>query len=117
MVRQSLFQSYGRFIAEFLDASYPEHLGLLDHPTGVGLRYGLMRLSVARVFLETEGDELIRRKADIRRSRLIHPADFPAGFSILRIARTVVAYASILLSRHPAPKVHKSFLEDIPTPS
>src|SRR3989338_10684953 len=52
---QPLFRSYGCFIAEFLDASYPEHLSLLDYPTGVGLRYGLMRLSVARIFLETEG--------------------------------------------------------------
>ena len=42
--RQSLSRSYGRFIAEFLNASFPVHLGLLDHPTGVGLRYGLREL-------------------------------------------------------------------------
>ena len=47
---QPLFRSYGRCFAEFLDASYPEHLGLLDLPTGVGLRYGLMNLSAAMVF-------------------------------------------------------------------
>lgn len=42
--RESLSRSYGRFIAEFLNASFPVHLGLLDHPTGVGLRYGLWKL-------------------------------------------------------------------------
>jgi hypothetical protein len=41
MYGESLSRSYGRFIAEFLNASFPVHLGLLDHPTGVGLRYGL----------------------------------------------------------------------------
>ena len=56
--RQSLSRSYGRFIAEFLNASYPEHLGLLDLSTGVGLRYGLIRPSVAMLFLETEGERL-----------------------------------------------------------
>ena len=42
---ESLSRSYGRFIAEFLNASFPVHLGLLDHPTSVGLRYGLIGLS------------------------------------------------------------------------
>ena len=41
---QSLSRSYGRFIAEFLNASFPVRLGLLDHPTGVGLRYGFRKL-------------------------------------------------------------------------
>ena len=73
---QPLFRSYGCFIAEFLDASYPEHLSLLDYPTGVGLRYGLMRLSVARVFLETEGDGLIPPKEGYLGSELNSPCGF-----------------------------------------
>ena len=41
---RSLSRSYGCFIAEFLNASFPVRLGLLDHPTGVGLRYGFRKL-------------------------------------------------------------------------
>ena len=42
--RQPLSRSYGRYFAEFLDAILPVRLGLLDHPTGVGLRYGFIEL-------------------------------------------------------------------------
>ena len=52
--RQSLSRSYGRYFAEFLNASSLVHLGLLDHPTGVGLRYGFVALSVAMLFLEAQ---------------------------------------------------------------
>ena len=38
--RQSLFQSYGRFFAEFLSDGSLVGLSLLDPSTGVGLRYG-----------------------------------------------------------------------------
>ena len=38
--RQTLSLSYGRCIAEFLNEGSPEHLGLLDPNTCVGLRYG-----------------------------------------------------------------------------
>ena len=37
---QSLSRSYGRYFAEFLNASFLEHLRILILPTGVGLRYG-----------------------------------------------------------------------------
>ena len=37
---QSLFRSYGRFFAEFLNEGSLVGLGLLDPSTGVGLRYG-----------------------------------------------------------------------------
>ena len=37
---QTLSRSYGRCIAEFLNEGSPEHLGLLDLSTCVGLRYG-----------------------------------------------------------------------------
>jgi len=37
---QSLFRSYGRFFAEFLNTSFLDHLRILILPTGVGLRYG-----------------------------------------------------------------------------
>ena len=45
---KSLSRSYGRFFAEFLDVDLLARLGLLDHPTGVGLRYGFMKLSMRR---------------------------------------------------------------------
>jgi len=41
-LRQSLSRSYGRYFAEFLNASCPDRLSLLDYPTSVGLRYGLI---------------------------------------------------------------------------
>ncbi len=37
---QTLSRSYGRCFAEFLNEGSPEHLGLLDPTTCVGLRYG-----------------------------------------------------------------------------
>ena len=37
---QSLFRSYGRFFAEFLNEGSLVGLSLLDSSTGVGLRYG-----------------------------------------------------------------------------
>ena len=37
---QTLFRSYGRLFAEFLDEESLVHLGLLDLSTCVGLRYG-----------------------------------------------------------------------------
>ena len=37
---QSLSRSYGRYFAEFLNASFLDHLRILILPTGVGLRYG-----------------------------------------------------------------------------
>ena len=43
--RQGLSRSYACYFAEFLKHSYPDHLGLLDLPTSVGLRYGSIQLS------------------------------------------------------------------------
>ena len=40
MMGQSLFRSYGRYFAEFLNEGSLVGLGLLDPSTGVGLRYG-----------------------------------------------------------------------------
>lgn len=40
MTGQTLFRSYGRLFAEFLDEDSLVHLGLLDLSTCVGLRYG-----------------------------------------------------------------------------
>ena len=40
MMGQSLFRSYGRFFAEFLNEGSLVGLSLLDSSTGVGLRYG-----------------------------------------------------------------------------
>ena len=49
-VGQSLSRSYGRFFAEFLNASFLDHLRILISPTGVGLRYGQFSSSL-EVFL------------------------------------------------------------------
>ena len=40
LLGQSLFRSYGRLFAEFLDEESLVSLGLLDLSTCVGLRYG-----------------------------------------------------------------------------
>ena len=40
MMGQSLFRSYGRYFAEFLNEGSLVGLSLLDSSTGVGLRYG-----------------------------------------------------------------------------
>lgn len=42
---QGLSRSYACCFAEFLKRSYPDHLGLLDLSTSVGLRYGMMQFS------------------------------------------------------------------------
>ena len=42
---QGLSRSYACCFAEFLKLSYPDHLGLLDLSTSVGLRYGILKLS------------------------------------------------------------------------
>jgi hypothetical protein len=39
---EALSLSYGRFFAEFLEEQSLVHLSLLDPPTCVGLRYGLI---------------------------------------------------------------------------
>ena len=51
MQRQTLSRSYGRCIAEFLNEGSPEHLGLLDPNTCVGLRYGRHNLFIYTIFL------------------------------------------------------------------
>ena len=43
---QSLSRSYGRLFAEFLNASFLDHLRILILPTGVGLRYGWLCASL-----------------------------------------------------------------------
>ena len=48
--RQTLSLSYGRCIAEFLNEGSPEHLGLLDPTTCVGLRYGRQYLLIQLLF-------------------------------------------------------------------
>jgi hypothetical protein len=113
---QSLFRSYGRYFAEFLNASYPEHLGLLDHPTGVGLRYGLMRLSVAMVFSESEGEKLIPQKGNIWDPCSALSADLPTEINALHVPRAVDTHALCLLFRHNAPRMKISLLDGISVP-
>ena len=48
---ESLFRSYGRYFAEFLEEQSLVHLGLLDLTTCVGLRYGFMYM-ILEAFLE-----------------------------------------------------------------
>lgn len=43
--RQGLSRSYACCFAEFLKHSCLDHLGLLDPPTSVGLRYGTLQIS------------------------------------------------------------------------
>lgn len=44
MMGQSLFRSYGRYFAEFLNEGSLVGLSLLDSSTGVGLQYGWQML-------------------------------------------------------------------------
>ena len=48
--KRSLSRSYGCYFAEFLNASSPVHLSLLDSTTGVGLRYGQKYFSPTKLF-------------------------------------------------------------------
>ena len=115
--RQSLSRSYGRFIAEFLNASYPEHLGLLDLSTGVGLRYGLMGISVAMLFLETEGEGLTPLPGSIWGKSSTLAADFPTAINALLLPRAVNAHAPFLPFRPTAPRMQLSFHRGVPVPS
>ena len=53
-IRQGLSRSYTCCIAEFLNASYLDHLSILYLPTSVGLRYGNLNFSLPRIFLTPE---------------------------------------------------------------
>ena len=111
--RQSLSRSYGRFIAEFLNASFPEHLGLLDLSTSVGLRYGLIRPSVAMIFLETEGEGLTPLAGSIWGKSSALSADFPTEINALLLPRAVNAHAPFLPFRPTAPRRKFSCPEDV----
>ena len=79
--RQSLSRSYGRYFAEFLNASSLVHLGLLDHPTGVGLRYGFVKLSEAMLFLEAQRVRLTPPKRSNWYPRSPQLTDFPMSLN------------------------------------
>ena len=113
---RSLSRSYGCFIAEFLDASFPVHLGLLDHPTGVGLRYGFSGFSDATVFLEAERDRLARVNPSNRYRRSTQPGDLPPDLNALRLPRAVNAHALIFPLGHAAPRLKLSFSTNISSP-
>ena len=51
MPGQTLFRSYGRFFAEFLEEQSLVRLSLLDSTTCVGLRYGTVMFNPNEVFL------------------------------------------------------------------
>ena len=72
-----------------------------------------MKLSVATVFLGTEGFELSPREGCIWDPRSTQPADFPTDLNALRVPRPVIADAPVLLFRHAAPRRQKSFPTDI----
>ena len=64
--RQSLSRSYGRFFAEFLNASCPDRLSLLDYPTSVGLRYGLINPSERRFSWKPKHADSVRLRRSNR---------------------------------------------------
>ena len=112
-VWQSLFRSYGRFIAEFLNAKLPVRLGLLDHPTGVGLRYGFVKLSIATVFLEAERFGLSPIAGSVRDQRSTQMGDLPPTLNALRFPRPVNADAPVFPLRHAASTTAPSFPSDM----
>jgi len=88
-------------------------LSLLDYPTGVGLRYGLARLSEATVFLEAERDRL-----DLLAEAFWDPCsallgDLPPRISASHVPRAVNAHALIFPLRHAAPRRQFAFPGDM----
>ena len=114
-MRQSLSRSYGCFIAEFLNASFPVHLGLLDHPTGVGLRYGFSTLCERWFSWKQKGTDSTSCEA-IWGPCSTHPEDLPSGINALHVPRAVNAHALIFPLRHTAPRCKLSFFGNISPP-
>ena len=109
---QSLSRSYGRYFAEFLNASCPDHLGLLDHPTGVGLRYDLMCLSERRFSWKLKQSDSAARVRVIgwRSSRT---GDLPPALNVSRFPRPVNADVLVFRLRHASLRSESSFQTDI----
>ena len=97
--RQSLSRSYGRYFAEFLNASCPDRLGLLDHPTSVGLRYGFIYPSERRFSWKPKQSD----SAYLRRVigwRFAQTGDLPPALNASRFSRPVNADALMFRLRH-----------------
>ncbi len=76
---QGLSRSYTCCIAEFLSSSYLDHLGLLDLPTGVGLRYANLLFSLPRFFLSAEISGIVPTKSEQFASLLANYKGFTAS--------------------------------------
>ena len=74
--RQGLSRSYTCCFAEFLNVSYLDHLGLLDLPTCVGLRYGNLNFSLPRFFSSVEISRITSSKMKYFTSLLVNPKGF-----------------------------------------
>ena len=96
---QSLSRSYGRFFAEFLNASCPDRLGLLDHPTSVGLRYGLILPSERRFSWKPKQSDSALLRGVIDR-RFAQTGDLPPALNASRFLRPVNADALLFRLRH-----------------
>jgi len=75
--REALSRSYGCFFAEFLGKISPVRLGLLDHPTCVGLGYGHCYIK-----LRSFSWKALRRNCTLRREYFaLYPSLAYPGFS------------------------------------
>ena len=72
-----------------------------------------MKLSVATVFLEAEGDGLDPNEGAVWDPRSTLPGDLPPGINALRVPRAANAHAPILPRRYAAPRVQQSFPADM----
>ncbi len=109
---QSLSRSYGRYFAEFLNASCPDRLGLLDHPTSVGLRYGLIRPSERRFSWKLKQSDLASLRRVIGR-RLAQTGDLPPALNASRFTRPVNIDALVFRLRHASLGLKESFSTDM----
>ena len=96
---QSLSRSYGRYFAEFLNASCPDRLGLLDHPTSVGLRYGLMTPSERRFSWKPKQSDSAPVKGVIDRC-FAQTGDLPPALDASHFLRPVNIDALVFRLRH-----------------
>ena len=97
--RQSLSRSYGRYFAEFLNASCPDRLGLLDHPTSVGLRYGFIYPSERQFSWKPKQTDVALRRGVIG-WHFAQTGDLPPALDASCFPRPVNADALVFRLRH-----------------
>ena len=87
---QGLSRSYTCCFAEFLNVSLLDHLGLLDLPTSVGLRYGKSTFSLPRIFSSVEISRITSTKWKHSTSLLVNSNGFTCQSINLQLVREFI---------------------------